>query len=129
MIVTIKISWIDLTFVYVCVYMQISLFMGQRSRVYCNYTCTTHGSGVIMLIVLYVQMCDESVVRLQGELEVLRARKAVLLCVAKQDHPNVSSVLSHHTLTFDSCSGVARLRHKLKLQRKRSNFLRVKLGQ
>lgn len=70
-------------------------------------------------------MCDESVVHLQGEVEVMRTRKAVLLCVSKQEHSGDSLP---STRPNDCCSEVARGRHKLKLQRKRSNFLRVKLG-
>lgn len=71
-------------------------------------------------------MCDESVTRLQGELEVLRARKAVLTCVSKQQ--SVSNSFFPFHLTYDGCSGESKLRHKLKLQRKQINFLRVKLG-
>lgn len=66
-------------------------------------------------------MCDENVLRLQGEVEGLRAHKAVLLCMTEQDYAVSNSSCSN-------ISEVVRLKTKLKLQRKQSNFLRVKLG-
>ena len=72
-------------------------------------------------------MCDESVIRLQGELEVMRARKTVLLCMSQESTCDVSAA-SHPTILFADCSLVAKLRHKLKQQKKQANFLRVKLG-
>ena len=72
-------------------------------------------------------MCDESVVRLQGELEGLRAQKAVLLCFSEQQPSvEVPSVLSS-IAPLDS-TRIGRLKHKLRLQKKQTNVLRVKLG-
>lgn len=69
-------------------------------------------------------MCDENVLRLQGEVEGLRAHKAVLLCMTEQDY----TVSNSSIFTCSNISEVLRLKTKLKLQRKQSNFLRVKLG-
>lgn len=68
-------------------------------------------------------MCDENVLRLQGEVEGLRAHKAVLLCMTEQDY-----TVSIRNSSCSNISEVVRLKTKLKLQRKQSNFLRVKLG-
>ena len=71
-----------------------------------------------------MQMCDESIVRLQGELDVLRARKTVLLFASQQGisaYPAVSSSAASH-------EGTRCLKRKLKRQSKQINFLRVKLG-
>ena len=61
-------------------------------------------------------MRDQSIFRLQGELEVLRARKAVVL---EQQH---SSDIATYPFKFK------RLKQKLKLQKKKTNYLRIKLG-
>lgn len=92
------------------------------------------------------QVCDESTMRLQGELEVLRARKSVLLCLSEQNYSLGTTTLSatsvsmfvrplhaqSDTLPAQPCINCfkfrRRMKQKLKLQKKQANFLRVKLG-
>ncbi len=71
-------------------------------------------------------MCDKTVSDLQEELEVMRARKTVLVCLSGNKY---SPSNSFNPLRVSTVSTVGKLKIKLKLQRKQSNFLRVKLGE
>lgn len=72
-------------------------------------------------------MCDENVIRLEGELEGLRARKAVLFCFYEQQG-SVAEPSELDTTAPQGSAQTARLKHKLRVQKKQTNFLRVKLG-
>ena len=67
---------------------------------------------------------------LQGELEVLQARKNILLSISEENRTTPSKKCSS-LRPLDCASNASllnKLNQKLKAQKRKSNFLRVKLG-
>ena len=77
-----------------------------------------------------MQACETAVTSLRGELEVLQARKTALLSMTSS--VAVTTTISNTSRASKSMDGAlchhSNLKKKVKLLKKRNDFLRVRLG-